>query len=163
MGGIGMKRRKTIEREKIEKQREKEKETIACDLYRSRYARDKTGMARWIEQVNGRHLRWYGGVLCLAMLIAPVQSHAQIKNDPYLNWVAPRTNETAWEWIVRDTYRAVPKCVRVVRSVVPATGGILFDAFARSDGKISYYGTDREGFVFAKCMAEEGHELEGGR
>jgi hypothetical protein len=34
-----------------------------------------------------------------------------------------------------------------------------FDAYIKSNGRIAFFGTDKEGFSFEKCMNEKGHPL----
>lgn len=52
---------------------------------------------------------------------------------------------------------AIPGCIRTVRAGSPYS---QFDAFPKSDGIVSMFGSPLELFAFQKCMAAAGFELE---
>ena len=57
---------------------------------------------------------------------------------------------------------AVDACVAIVRKESNNRIGYQpsqFDAYVKAGGKVAFFGTNKEGFSFGKCMNEKGHPL----
>lgn len=62
-------------------------------------------------------------------------------------------------FVLEERAKAVASCVEEVNKQTGQTGKERFDAYVTSHNTVKMFGTDREMFLFDRCMTQKGHAL----